>query len=128
MARILVVDDDPMIVKLLRLNLEMEGFEVIEAGDGKAALEAVSKHQPDLVVCDVMMPNLNGLEVVARLRKDGAHPDLPVVLLSAKAQAMDVQHGLGAGADEYLTKPFDPDDLIAVVHRLLERSQGEGPS
>jgi DNA-binding response OmpR family regulator len=121
--RILIVDDDPNILKLLRLNLEMEGFDVVEAADGKEALDAVAEHSPDLLLCDVMMPNLNGLEVVARLRKDPANAELPIVMLSAKAQEMDVQHGKRVGADEYVTKPFDPDDLIAVVQRLLEHKR-----
>jgi DNA-binding response OmpR family regulator len=121
--RILIVDDDPNILKLLRLNLEMEGYDVVEAADGKEALEAVAEHAPDLVLCDVMMPQLNGLEVVTRLRKDPAHAKLPIVMLSAKAQEMDVQHGKRVGADDYVTKPFDPDDLIALVQRLLERKR-----
>ena len=119
-ARILVVDDDPMIVRLCRVNLELEDYEVVEAGDGKEALAVVAAEAPDLMICDVMMPHLNGLEVVERLRRDPAHRDLPIVLLSAKAQERDIQQGTSAGADKYLTKPFDPDELLKVVEELLE--------
>ena len=120
--RILVVDDDPSIVKLLTLNLEIEGYDVVAATNGREAIEAVSEHDPDLVVCDVMMPVMNGLEVVARLKKDAATKDLPIVLLSAKAQELDISHGKTAGADEYITKPFDPEDLITAIQRLLTES------
>jgi CheY-like chemotaxis protein len=121
-ARILVVDDDPSIVKLLTLNLEIEGYEVVSAANGREALEAVAEHDPDLVVCDVMMPVMNGLEVVSRLKRDDETKDLPVVMLSAKAQELDVAHGKATGADEYVTKPFDPEDLLAVVAKLLKSS------
>ncbi|HVE90691.1 MAG TPA: response regulator [Actinomycetota bacterium] len=121
-ARILVVDDDASILRLVRLNLEMEGYDVLEASDGKQALDALAKSKklPDLMVCDVMMPGMDGLEVVRRIRKDDQLAALPVLLLSAKAQDRDVQHGKSAGADDYLTKPFDPDDLLETVARLLK--------
>lgn len=121
--RILVVDDDPMIVRLLRLNFEMDGYEVVEASNGREALDAVAEHNPDLVVCDVMMPVMDGLEVVEKLRKDGKTSNLPIVMLSAKAQEIDIQHGKGAGATEYVTKPFDPDDLLALVARLISETK-----
>lgn len=120
MALILVVDDDPTIVKLVQLNLEIEDFEVVTASNGREALEAVAEHKPDLVLCDVMMPVMNGLEVVQRMKRDPSTAGIPIVLLSAKAQELDVQHGRGAGADEYVTKPFDPDHLLDTVRRLLE--------
>lgn len=115
----LVVDDDPQVLGLLRLNFEMEGYEVSCANDGTEALEAVSREVPDLVVCDVMMPGIDGLEVVRRLRADPATAHLPVVVLSAKAMRSDLRAGIEAGADEYVTKPFDPVELIDVVSRLL---------
>jgi two-component system alkaline phosphatase synthesis response regulator PhoP/two-component system response regulator VicR len=118
-ARILVVDDDPTIVRLLRVNLEMEGYEVVSASNGREALEAVARHAPDLVLCDVMMPVMDGLEVVSRLKRDESTANLPVVLLSAKAQDADIRHGKGAGADEYMTKPFDPLELLSAVERIL---------
>lgn len=117
----LVVDDDPQVLGLLRLNFEMEGYEVSCANDGTEALEAVSREVPDLVVCDVMMPGIDGLEVVRRLRADPATAHLPVVVLSAKAMRSDLRAGIEAGADEYVTKPFDPVELIDVVSRLLAK-------
>ena len=122
-GRILVVDDDPMIVRLLRLNLEMEGYEVTSATNGREAIESVAGQRPDLVVMDVMMPIMNGLEATARLKKDESTADIPVIVLSAKAQDMDVAHGKGAGADDYVTKPFDPEDLLQVIGRLLKRAK-----
>ena len=119
MPRVLVVDDDPQVVRLLRVNLELEGYEVVSAGDGNAALEAVAAQKPDLVVCDVMMPGMDGVEVVRRLRAD--NQTVPVVMLSAKAMRSDMRAGLDAGANEYVTKPFDPAELIEVVDRLLGR-------
>ncbi len=117
--RILVVDDDPMILRLLQLNLEMEGYEVVSAVNGREALAAVAEQPPDLMVCDVMMPGMDGLEVVSRLRREPVGDTLPIVMLSAKAQELDVQRGRGAGADEYVTKPFDPEELLGVIGRLL---------
>lgn len=120
MPRVLVVDDDPQVLKLLRVNFELEGFEVMSATNGEEALELVRGDTPDVVVCDVMMPGIDGLEVVRRLR---AHPDtvsLPLVVVSAKAQQADVRAGLKLGADEYVTKPFDPAELIEIVQRLLD--------
>lgn len=117
----LVVDDDPQVLGLLRLNFEMEGYVVSCANDGTEALEAVSREVPDLVVCDVMMPGIDGLEVVRRLRADPATAHLPVVVLSAKAMRSDLRAGIEAGADEYVTKPFDPVELIDVVSRLLAK-------
>jgi CheY-like chemotaxis protein len=121
MPRVLVVDDDPQVLKLLRLNFELEGYEVVSATNGEEALEHVRGDSPDVVVCDVMMPGIDGLEVVRRLR---AHPDtatLPLVVVSAKAQRSDVRQGLRLGADAYVTKPFDPAELLRVVANLLSK-------
>lgn len=120
--RILVVDDDPRIVRLVGINLEMEGYEVASASNGREALEQVAAFAPDLVVCDVMMPVMNGLEVVARMRRDPQTARLPVIMLSAKAQEIDIRQGKGVGATAYITKPFDPVELIDAVARLLEDS------
>ena len=120
---VLVVDDDPVIMRLLEVNFEMEGYTVLTATDGEQALERVRSHGPDLVVCDIMMPKVNGLEVVERLRADESTKGLPVILLSAKAQASEVQKGLDAGADDYITKPFDPLELIERVQALLHASR-----
>ena len=125
MPRVLVVDDDPQVLKLLRVNFELEGYDVMTATNGEEALELVGRDTPDAVVCDVMMPGIDGLEVVRRLR---AQPDtvaLPLVVVSAKAQQADVRAGLALGADAYVTKPFDPSELLEVVAQLLAKRQSE---
>jgi CheY-like chemotaxis protein len=118
-GHILVVDDDPSIVRLLSLNLQMEGYEVTSASNGRDALAALAAAPIDLLVCDVMMPGMTGLELTAHLRKDAATKSLPIVLLSARAQRADIRHGLAAGADEYITKPFEPAELLATIDRIL---------
>ena len=121
---ILVVDDDPVIQKLLAVNFEMEGYRVITASDGEEALEQVAAEHPGVVVLDVMMPKLDGIEVTRRIKADPGTRSTPVLLLSAKAQAKDIAIGMEAGADAYLTKPFEPLDLLERVAALL----GGGPS
>ena len=116
---VLVVDDDPVIVRLLEVNFEMEGFTVLTAGDGAEGVEVARAQRPDVVVSDVMMPRMNGLELVAALKGDPDTAGIPVLLLSAKAQADDVRNGLAAGADDYVTKPFEPSDLVERVTKLL---------
>jgi adenylate cyclase len=118
-ATILVVDDDPVIQKLLSVNFEMEGYRVVTAGDGVEGLERIADDMPDLVLLDVMMPRMDGLEVVRRLKADVSTSSIPVILLSAKAQATDVSGGLDAGADDYITKPFDPLELLDKVAGLI---------
>jgi DNA-binding response OmpR family regulator len=117
---VLVVDDDPVIVRLLQVNFEMEGFTVLTAGDGEEGLTKAREAHPDVMVCDIMMPKVNGLEVVERLRADPATKNMPVILLSAKAQSSEVQKGLDVGADDYVTKPFDPLELIDRVNAVLK--------
>jgi DNA-binding response OmpR family regulator len=116
---VLVVEDDPVILELLSLNFSMEGFEVRTAEDGEVALAEVAAQHPDVIVMDIMMPKVTGLEAVARLKADDATAGIPIILLSAKAQSSDVQAGLDAGADDYVTKPFEPSDLVDRVERLL---------
>jgi DNA-binding response OmpR family regulator len=115
---VLVIDDDPVIVKLLRVNFELEGFNVISASDGLEGVEKARKERPDVVISDIMMPTMNGLELVSTLKSDPVTADLPVLLLSAKAQMADVQRGFELGADDYVTKPFDPIELIDKVTAL----------
>jgi DNA-binding response OmpR family regulator len=115
---VLVVDDDPVIVKLLQVNFEMEGYEVITASDGEEGLQRAREAMPDVMLLDVMMPKINGLQVAATLKGDDATAAIPIVLLSAKAQAADVQAGR-AVADEYITKPFDPLELLDRVSKLI---------
>jgi two-component system phosphate regulon response regulator PhoB len=119
--KVLVIDDEPTILELLRINFEMGGFEVVSAADGNAGLTKARDHQPDLVVSDIMMPGLDGLEVLKRLRTDPSTADLPVILLSAKAQKADVQRGFELGADDYVTKPFDPLELLDRVNAVLAK-------
>lgn len=113
-----MVDDDQVIVKLLQVSFEMEGYEVITANNGEEGIRRAAEDRPDLMVLDVMMPGMDGLEVARRLRRDPATASLPIVLLSAKAQAPDIHAGQ-AVADEYVTKPFDPFELLDRVARLM---------
>jgi adenylate cyclase len=117
--RILVVDDNPANVDILRTRLEAQGYEVKTAADGEEALSAVKQHQPDLILLDVMMPKLDGIEVCRRLRADKAASFVPVILVTAKSDSKDAVAGLEAGADEYLTKPVDHAALVARVKSML---------
>jgi CheY-like chemotaxis protein len=117
-ARVLVVDDDAVIRQLIVINLEMEGFEVFTAEDGLDAIDRVKELKPDVVTLDIMMPRLDGWETAARLNADPETAGVKVVLLSARAQEADLRKGHGLGVDAYLTKPFDPDELIETVRRL----------
>ena len=123
-ATVLVVDDDPVIQKLLQVNFEMEGYTVLTAGDGEEGLERARADHPDVIVLDVMMPKMNGLEVVDALKAAADTAGIPIVLLSAKAQEADIQAGKDTGADDYVTKPFDPLDLLDRVAALVQRVQG----
>jgi len=116
---VLVVDDDPVILRLLEVNFEMEGFAVLTAGDGQEGVDAAREHRPDLVVSDVMMPRVSGLQLVQQLKADPDTKDIPVILLSAKAQVDDIRSGMEAGADDYVTKPFEPLELVDRVNKLL---------
>ena len=118
---VLVVEDDPTILNLLEVNFEMEGFIVLRAEDGEQGLAMALEQRPDVIVSDVMMPKMSGLELVDALKQAEATKAIPVVLLSAKAQGTDVRGGLEAGADDYITKPFEPLDLIDRVNALLKR-------
>jgi DNA-binding response OmpR family regulator len=120
-ATILVVDDDPVILQLLQVNFEMEGFTVITAADGKGGVERTRSDRPDIVVSDVMMPKMSGIELVAELKGDADTAGIPILLLTAKAQQADIGAGMDAGADDYVTKPFEPLELIDRVNRLLGR-------
>ena len=119
-ARVLLVDDDPVILKLLQVNFEMEDYAVITAGDGEEGLQRAREEHPDIVLLDIMMPKMNGLEVASALKGDPGTADIPIILLSAKAQGTDLQAGQDTGADEYITKPFDPLELLERVKALLD--------
>ncbi len=118
LGRVLVVDDDDVIRQLITVNLELEGFEVSTAVDGQDCLDKVRDVGPDVITLDIMMPRLDGWEAASRLRDDPETAGIKVVLLSARAQEADLQRGDRLGVDAYLTKPFDPDELIATVRRL----------
>ena len=120
---VLVVDDDPVILRLLQVNFELEGISVATAVDGEEGLNMVQSDPPDLVISDIMMPKVNGLELLAALRSSPETSAMPVILLSAKAQVADVQRGLELGADDYVTKPFDPLELIDRVYKVLAKSR-----
>lgn len=119
MPSLLVVDDDPLLAAMLRLVLEEEGYEVREAPDGRAALEAVKTHRPAAMVLDLMMPGLDGFAVLAGLREEGLSEDTRVMMLTCCSQEDDIRRCLALGADEYFTKPVDVDGLLDSVRDLL---------
>lgn len=118
--RILIVDDDPPTVKWTSFLLRDEGYEVITADNGRAGLELVERELPDLVILDVMMPQIDGLEVCRRIRQT---MDVPIIMLSAKGETADKVTGLKMGADDYLAKPFEPAELLARVRAVLRRTE-----
>ena len=122
-AHILIVDDDPRITNLLRRVLAYEGYSVTTAATGQEALNRVLERPPDLIVLDIMLPALNGLEVAKRLRAAG--DNIPILMLTARDTVADRVQGLETGADDYLVKPFAPEELVARVKALLRRSQEE---
>src|SRR5580704_8996947 len=119
---ILVVDDDAKIVRLVRAYLERDGYRVIEAADGRAALAAVEAERPALVVLDLMLPEIDGLDVVLAIRRTS---ETPIIILSARGTTADRIAGLGTGADDYLPKPFSPAELVVRVRRVLARTARE---
>jgi DNA-binding response OmpR family regulator len=120
-ARVLIVDDDPDIRALVTYRLSASGYEVISAGDGEAGLAAAREHAPDLVLADMMMPRLTGVEMCTRMRAEPAIAAIPVVLLTARTDDVAMRSGSEAGIDEYITKPFSPRELAARVEEILSR-------
>jgi len=118
---ILVVDDEPETLELVSLHLRQAGFEVLTAEDGAAALEKARARLPQLIVLDLMLPETDGLEVCKRLRRDPATAGIPILMLTARATEVDRVLGLELGADDYVTKPFSPRELVLRVRKLLER-------
>lgn len=118
--KILVCDDERHIVRLIQVNLERHGYEVVTAYDGKEGLEKAKAEKPDLMVLDVMMPYMDGFEVLKTLKREPDTENLPVIMLTAKAQDKDVFEGYHYGADMYLTKPFNPMELISFVKRIAQ--------
>ena len=118
---VLVVDDTESIRLLIRTNLELEGFRVVEARDGVECLARADEVVPDLITVDVVMPELNGFDTVAALRSRESTAHVPIVMVTTQAQATDVRRGHRVGADAYVVKPFDPDELVATIRSLLNR-------
>lgn len=124
-AKILVVDDEPEAVELVEFNLKQAGYEVATAADGAEALKKTRALLPSLVVLDLMLPEMDGLEVCKMLRRDPATADVPIIMLTAKAAEIDRVLGLELGADDYLTKPFSPRELVLRVKKMLARGHGK---
>lgn len=122
-GRVLVVDDNRVIRQLIRVNLELEGFEVVTAADGAECLDVVNHVQPDVITLDVVMPRLDGISTAARLRADPRTSHVPIAVISACTQ-YEVDAGVAAGVDAFLGKPFEPADLIRIVRRL---ARGDDP-
>lgn len=118
LGRVLVVDDDEVIRQLIAVNLTLEGFDVVTAIDGQDCLDRVGEIAPDVITLDVMMPRLDGWETAVQLRQAPETAHIKVVLITARAQEEDVAHGTSVGADAYLTKPFDPGEMIRIVREL----------
>lgn len=123
---ILLVDDEPNIIELAQLYLEREGYRTVSAADGQAALDAVDKHRPDLIVLDIMLPEIDGLEVCRKLR--GKKDPVAILMLTARDEDIDKILGLELGADDYLTKPFNPRELVSRVKAILRRSGQTDPA
>jgi DNA-binding response OmpR family regulator len=118
---ILVADDEEDVRELVTYRLTRSGYRVIGAGDGQEALELATERTPDLMVLDVMMPKLDGYELTRRVRAEASLRSIPVILLTARSQETDVDRGFEVGADDYLKKPFNPDELVARVRAVLGR-------
>jgi two-component system phosphate regulon response regulator PhoB len=124
---ILIVEDEGDILELLRYNLNREGYRVLEATSGETALDVIRKDAPDLVLLDLMLPKIGGLEVCRRVRSDSSHKSVPIIMLTAKGEEADIVAGLELGADDYMTKPFSPRVLLARVRAVLRRNATEMP-
>lgn len=123
MTKVLVIDDEKDIVALVRYHLEKAGFQCLEGIDGVTALRLIREHHPDLLILDLMLPGMDGLEICRQLRQDAETVRLPILMLTAKAEEVDRVVGLEVGADDYVVKPFSPRELIARVRAILRRAQ-----
>ena len=126
MKRVLVIEDDKDIVELVRYNLEKDGYQVASSGDGSTGLAQIRKAAPDLLILDLMLPKLSGLEICKEVRKDVTLNRLPILMLTARGEEADRVVGLEMGADDYVTKPFSPRELVARVKALLRRAEPPG--
>ena len=128
MKRILLIEDDKDIVELVRYNLENDGYQFLSASDGATGLAQIRKAPPDLLLLDLMLPKISGLEICKEIRKDVSLNRLPILILTAKGEEADRIVGLELGADDYVTKPFSPRELVARIKALLRRSEPETPA
>ena len=124
--KILVVDDERHIVRLVEINLQRAGYDVITAYDGVECIEKVESENPDLIVLDVMMPRKDGFETLKELQVNDDTKDIPIIMLTAKAQDRDIFIGWSAGVSAYLTKPFNPKELLTFIERILQAQDDEG--
>ena len=120
MPKIMVVDDEPDLVRMVEFRLQQEGWEVLSAGDGRAALELAQANVPDLVMLDIMMPLMDGMEVLRQLGYQRATRKIPVIMLTAKTTHVDVTNARELGVRDYITKPFDPERLVAAIRKALK--------
>lgn len=119
--KILIIEDEPYIAKLIKINLELDGYETRIAENGKQGLELVEEEKPDLIVLDIMLPFIDGWEIARRLRSSSKYKDLPILALTAKAQDLDINRGYSLGIDAYVTKPFEPRHFLDLVKKFLQK-------
>ena len=122
-SRILIVEDDEATVELIKFTLASKGFEAIVASDGAEAMRAVRKEKPDLIVLDIMLPTMDGFQVCMLLKHNVEYRDIPIIILSAKVRKEDISEGYEKGADEYITKPFEPSHLIERIKFFLKKGE-----
>jgi DNA-binding response OmpR family regulator len=123
MAKLLIIDDEIQLLEMVKIRLEANGYEIITANDGQEGLEKAKSEKPDLIMCDVMMPKMDGYKVCGLLKKDTRYSKIPFILFTARAQKDDFELGLEIGADAYITKPFEPPVLLAKIDELLKKSK-----
>lgn len=123
--KILVVDDEPALLRLMEFVLAKQGHTMLTATNGEEALEQARRHRPQLIVLDIMMPKLDGYQVAEALRADAELQSIPIIMLSAKAQDEDIERGIGAGVDKYVTKPFSPDQLVELASTYLPQGSAD---
>ena len=122
MAKLLVIDDEIQLVEMVKMRLEANGHEVITAYDGQEGLEKAKSENPELIMCDIMMPKMDGYKVCGLLKNDSRYSKIPIILFTARAQKEDEELGREVGADAYITKPFEPPVLLAKIDELLKKS------
>jgi len=123
LKRILAVDDEPKVLAVIKKRLEFAGFEVITATEGLEGLKKARSESPDLIVLDLILPNLSGFQVCRLLKGDNSYKAIPILMLSARSQEKDVNEGMRVGADFYMTKPYDPDAFVAKIQELLAEAE-----